>query len=210
MSASSASSATSANAALEWNLAAAPMPGETVIGDRGVVALGHDHVLAAVIDGVGHGADAAAAAHIASYALEHSAAHDIATLVGECHDALGQTRGAAVSLARLDCREHTMTWLGIGNVEARLLRGRRPLPATESLLLHGGIVGHSLPRLAPQTIHLTRGDLLIFATDGIRRDFADFLVPSGSCREIAERVLQQNAVGTDDALVLVARYLGRT
>jgi hypothetical protein len=56
---------------------------------------------------------------------------------------------------------------------------------------------------------LARGDLLIFATDGIRRDFADDLMPTGSCREIADRILQQYAIGTDDALVLVARYLGR-
>jgi negative regulator of sigma-B (phosphoserine phosphatase) len=75
--------------------------------------------------------------------------------------------------------------------------------------LHGGIVGHALPRLAPQTSPVARGDLLIFATDGIRRDFADCLVPSGSCRDIAERVLQQYALGSDDALVVVARYLGR-
>jgi hypothetical protein len=204
----SACSPTSANASLEWDLAAAPMPGETVIGDRGVVAFGHDHVLAAAIDGVGHGADAAAAAHVAAYALEHSAAHDVASIVRECHQALAETRGAAISLAWIDCRQHTMTWLGIGNVEARLLRGPEPLPAIE-LLLHGGIVGHALPRLAPQTSPVARGDLLIFATDGIRRDFADCLVPSGSCRDIAERVLQQYALGSDDALVLVARYLGR-
>jgi hypothetical protein len=206
----SAYSPISANAALEWDLALAPMPGETVIGDRAVVIFGHEYVLAAAIDGVGHGADAAAAAHVASYALEHAAARDIAAIVRECHEALAQTRGAAMSLARVDCREHTITWLGIGNVEARLLRSHQPAPAAESLLLHGGIVGHSLPRLAPQTIRVSRGDLLIFATDGIRRDFADCLVPTGSCREIAERVLQQYGLGSDDALVLVARYLGRT
>jgi hypothetical protein len=194
----SAYSPISANAALEWDLALAPMPGETVIGDRAVVIFGHEYVLAA------------AAAHVASYALEHAAARDIAAIVRECHEALAQTRGAAMSLARVDCREHTITWLGIGNVEARLLRSHQPAPAAESLLLHGGIVGHSLPRLAPQTIRVSRGDLLIFATDGIRRDFADCLVPTGSCREIAERVLQQYGLGSDDALVLVARYLGRT
>jgi hypothetical protein len=51
---------------------------------------------------------------------------------------------------------------------------------------------------------------VLFATDGIRRDFADSLVPSGSCRNIAEHLLQQYRLGSDDALVLVARYLGRT
>jgi hypothetical protein len=50
---------------------------------------------------------------------------------------------------------------------------------------------------------------VIFATDGIRRDFADGLVPSGSCREIADHILKEHTRGSDDALVLVARYLGR-
>lgn len=205
----SAGSATSANPALEWDIAAAPMPGENVIGDRAFVMSAPEHVLAAAIDGLGHGAEAAAAAQVAAYTLQHTAAHDLASMVYECHQALTQTRGAAVSLARIDSREHALTWLGIGNVEARLVRVGGALRTTESLLLRGGIVGHGLPGLAPQTTPLARGDLLIFATDGIRRDFTDSLAPSGSCREIAERILQQYALGTDDALVLVGRYLGR-
>jgi hypothetical protein len=101
-----------------------------------------------------------------------------------------------------------MTWIGIGNVEARLLRGAQPVPVTESLLLHSGIVGHDLPRLSPRTTRVTRGDVLIFATDGVQREFADFLVPSGSCHDLANRILSQHAGASDDALVLVARYLG--
>ena len=205
----SAGSATSATAALEWDLAAAPMPGENVIGDHGLVVFAHEHIWAAAIDGVGHGAEAAAAAHIATYTLQHAAAQDLASMVRECHQALTPTRGAAVSIARVDCRAHALTWLGIGNVEARLVRSRDPLRATESLLLHGGIVGHALPNLAPQTTPIARGDLLIFATDGIRRDFTDSLTPSGSCREIADRILHEFALGSDDALVLVARYLAQ-
>lgn len=200
----------SINAALEWDAAATPIPGEKVLGDRGVVAFAGDRALAAAIDGLGHGAEAAAAAEAAASVLERSTGQDLPATVLECHRALKATRGAALSLATIDMREHTMTWLGVGNVEARLLRGQHPIPVTESLLLHGGIVGHELPHLSAQTTKLARGDVLTFATDGIRRDFADDLVPSGSCREIAERILHQYALGSDDALVLVARYLPRT
>jgi negative regulator of sigma-B (phosphoserine phosphatase) len=98
--------------------------------------------------------------------------------------------------------------LGIGNVETRLLHRTQPIPLVESLVLHPGIVGHDLPHLSAQTIALARGDVLIFATDGIRRTFADTLPPYGSCQEIAGRILQQCAIGSDDALVLVVRYLG--
>jgi hypothetical protein len=195
-------------AALEWSTAASPLPGENTLGDRAVVTFSRDHALAAAIDGLGHGADAANAAEMATTVLERSSAHDVASAIRECHVALRHTRGAALSLASFDCRQGTMMWIGIGNVEARLLRGAQPLPIIESLLLNSGIVGHDLPRLSPRTTPVTRGDVLILATDGIHRDFADFLVPSGSCRELADRILRQHAGGWDDALVLVARYLG--
>ncbi len=200
--------ATDTNGALEWDTATMPMPGESVLGDRAVVCRGARRVLLAAIDGVGHGPEAAAAALIAADSLKASD-QDVAAAALECHRALAQTRGAALSLAMIDCREHTLTWLGIGNVESRLLHGGAPVPVSESLLLHTGVVGHALPRLAPQTLPLAHGDVLIFATDGIRRDFADDLMPRGSCREIADRILHDHGVGSDDALVLVARYLCR-
>jgi serine phosphatase RsbU (regulator of sigma subunit) len=196
-------------AALEWHIAAAPMPGENVLGDHAVVAVADGCAVAAAVDGLGHGAQAAAAAEAAASVLARSAGQNPAAVLLDCHRALHDTRGAALSLASIDLREHKMAWLGVGNVEARLLHGAEPVPPTESLLLHAGIVGHALPRLSTQTMRIVRGDVLIFVTDGIRRDFADSLELSGSSREIAERVLEQGAHGTDDALVLVVRYLAR-
>lgn len=201
---------TNVNAALEWHGAATPIPGERVIGDRAVVVFAEERALVAAVDGLGHGPAAAAAAEAAASVLERSAAQDPAAAVLECHRALHDTRGAALSLASIDLRKHTVRWLGVGNVEARLMRAAEPIPVTESLLLHSGIVGHELPQLSAQTTSIARGDVLIFATDGIQRDFADVLVPSGSCRDIAQRILHQNALGSDDALALVIRYLTRT
>lgn len=200
---------TNVNAALEWDVAATPIPGEKALGDRAVGAFAEERALAAAVDGLGHGVETAAAAQAAASVLERSAGQDPAAAVLACHRALRGTRGAALSLASIDLRKHTMTWLGVGNVEARLLHAAEPIPATESLLLHSGIVGHDLPRLSERTTRIARGDVVIFATDGIRRDFADVLVPSGSCRDIAERILQQQALGSDDALALVVRYLTR-
>lgn len=199
--------ATSINGALQWDVAAVPIPGEQALGDRAVVAFAGERVLVGAIDGLGHGPEAAAAAEAAATVLESCVAQDPAATVGQCHHALRDTRGAALSLAWIDAAKHTMTWLGVGNVEGRLVRAAAPFVATHSLLVHSGIVGHELPDLSAQTTTIARGDLLIFATDGVRRDFADGFVPSGSCGEIAHRILDRDALGTDDALVLVARYL---
>ena len=53
------------------------------------------------------------------------------------------------------------------------------------------------------------GDILIFATDGIRSDFSEGLTGSEVPQRTADRILAQYGKHTDDALVLVARYVGQ-
>jgi hypothetical protein len=52
------------------------------------------------------------------------------------------------------------------------------------------------------------GDLLIFATDGIRSDFTAKINFTESPRRMVERILEQSFRGVDDALVLAIRYAG--
>jgi len=52
------------------------------------------------------------------------------------------------------------------------------------------------------------GDLLIFATDGIREGFAEGLPTDATPQQLADQILARSGKGTDDALVLVARYAG--
>jgi phosphoserine phosphatase RsbX len=197
-------------AMLEWDVAGRPLPGEECSGDGALVVPLPNGALAAAVDGLGHGPDAAAAADAALAALRRRAADDdVVALVEAAHDALGATRGAALSLGALDSERGTMTWLGVGNVEGRLVRGAAPsAAAAETLMLHRGVVGHALPALRPATLPVSRGDVLILATDGVLPAFADDLVPTGTCGEIAARVLARHARETDDAMVLVARCLG--
>ena len=99
-----------------------------------------------------------------------------------------------------------MTWLGVGNVEGRLVRS-------------GDTQVVSLPtrRASPVTSfrdsrrrRWTSGSVTrcFFATDGVAARFAETTRLSGSTRELADRVLAEHAKPTDDALVVVARYLG--
>jgi len=52
------------------------------------------------------------------------------------------------------------------------------------------------------------GDLLIFATDGIREGFAEGLPTDATPQQLADQILARSGKGTDDALVVVARYAG--
>ncbi len=197
------------NPALEWAVAELVQPGQSESGDRHLVVSTIDGGLVAVVDGLGHGAEAASAAKVAVRALERGAERPVAQLFRDCHQSLIGTRGAVISAAKFSIHDETMTWLGVGNVEGLLLRvpasrGRR----TESLLVRGGVVGAHLPPLVSQVVPLRRGDTLIVATDGVRSDFLDASLPYQEPQALADRVLGRFGTQTDDALVLVVRYLG--
>src|SRR5256885_10652057 len=104
-----------------------------------------------------------------------------------------------------------LTWLGVGNVEGLLVYGdgaARSGVRRASLAPRGGIVGSELPRLHPVVLPIAPGDTLFFATDGIREGFAEGLSPEAAPQQLADQILARHGKGTDDALVLVARYLG--
>ncbi len=196
---------------IDWGFATAVRAGEQESGDLHVIKPVGSDVLVAVVDGLGHGAEAAAAARAAVAVLNRHAGDPLPRLVRRCHAALVGTRGVVMSVARFDRAAATMTWLGIGNVEGVLLRADpESRPARATLLTRGGIVGSELPELRAEVLSVAPRDNLIFATDGVETPFADDLPGDASPQELAELILARHGKGTDDALVLVARYAGRS
>jgi len=166
-------------------------------------------VLVAGIDGLGHGDEAARAARTAAGVLRESPSRDLVLLVQRCHAALSSTRGAAISLAFVSPSDRGVTWLGVGNVEGRVLSGDPwAIRPKGSLALGNGVPGHELPPVRAATLELRIGDVLVLATDGVEAVFADSLDISGSPQAISERILADHWRPTDDALVVAVRYLG--
>ena len=104
-----------------------------------------------------------------------------------------------------------MNWAGVGNVSGLLFH-----PAdghhrrAERLLAPAGILGSRLPALRAESLSLATGDLVVLATDGLRQSFVEGIVPT--CRDLqrlAERLILDHATESDDALILLVRYLGR-
>lgn len=196
---------------IDWAVAALTMPGQAVSGDLHLVAPFPGGVLVAVVDGLGHGEDAAAAAQIAVASLKHHAHEPVKSLVERCHLALRSTRGVVMTIASFNVRDATMTWLGVGNVEGALLReaaGTRP--KREVVLLRGGVVGFQLPPLHAKSLPVEPNDVLLLTTDGIRCPPVEEVSLYSRPQEIADHVLSHCLRHNDDALVLVARYLGDT
>ena len=194
---------------IAWGVASRALPGQVVSGDLHLIRPIADGVLAAVVDGLGHGDEASTAAETAIAVLESHAEEPLAALVRRCHEALTQTRGVVMTVATLRSFEDKLAWLGVGNVEAMLLRADRQAKArSDRVLLRSGVVGYQLPALRASTLPLAPDDLLILATDGIDAGFAEGLVRSDSPQQLADRILEHHFKGYDDALVLVVRYLG--
>ena len=185
------------------------MDGQAVSGDLHLVKTFDQRALLAVVDGVGHGKEAMAAARTAVSILEAHAHESAIALIKRCHEALKQTRGAVMTVASLSGMDETITWTGVGNVEGRLVRSEADTShPSESALLRGGLVGLHLPSLHANVVPVAQGDLLVLATDGIHAGFDESIDVCETPQSIANAVLERHFKGTDDALVLVARYLG--
>ncbi len=187
---------------IDWGIAMVPLRGESVSGDSYIIKPFPNGILMAVVDGLGHGYEAAQASKIAIAILDTYASEPVISLVARCHEALRGTRGVVMSIASFNAPDKTMTWLGIGNVEGILLRDT----SRERLLLRGGVLGDQLPKLKESVIRVMQGDTLIFATDGIHSGFDTGINPADKPQQIADRIMEQFSRRTDDALVLVVRY----
>jgi len=196
---------------IDWGVSARAFGGETESGDLHVVADLEGGALVAAIDGLGHGGEAAVAAKVAAAVLRAHADEALIHLVPRCHEELRRTRGVALSLAAFDFESGTMTWLGVGNVEGVLFRADQAArPPRESVLLRGGVVGYQMPSLRATMLPVWPGDTLIFATDGINGRFEQESPLGRDPQDVADDILVRHGKETDDALVLVARYVGRS
>jgi hypothetical protein len=162
------------------------------------------------VDGLGHGAAAETAALRAEEVARRCRGEPLDVLLQLCHRGLADTRGAAITLARIDFETVTLSWIGIGNVTADLFsKGPGGVQIRASALLSGGIVGYRIAHaLATHQVSIVPGDLLVIATDGILEDHVrgiDFAAPAMT---IAEHILGAYSRESDDALVLIARYRG--
>lgn len=194
---------------IECGIAKFVLPGQQESGDQHLVSCWNSDLVIAVVDGLGHGREAADAATAATSALAKRRDGSIISTVEYCHEQLRWTRGVTLSLAFIDVLRAEMRWLGIGNVQGVLLRADlRARPDREVLLLRAGVVGDHLPQMRAAALPISPGDTLMFATDGVRIDFTESLVPLEAPQRAADRILRQFHSGTDDALVFVVRFNG--
>jgi len=185
-----------------WAYRSRPLSPESPSGDAHVAEPFPEGMLLAVIDGLGHGAEAAGASQLAVGVLTARAAANPADLVRDCHAALRGSRGVAMLAVSLSFAEATARWVGIGNVEGWHFTAQTRV----ALISSAGVVGYQISPLHCRQARLAPGDLFALATDGISPAFIDDVRVDGDPDEMANAALTRYARPNDDAHVLIARY----
>jgi hypothetical protein len=196
---------------IEWAMAGRPRPGEYACGDQSLaIGVGGSAALFGLLDGLGHGPSAATAATTGVDVLKGACAERLDVLMQLCHRVLSGTRGAAMTLARIDFEAGRLSWTGVGNVSANLVaKAATGIQVRSSARLTAGIVGYRIPDIAPpQVVPIRTGDLLLIASDGIAENHLDHIDFAATAPQIAAQILEKHAKESDDAMVLAARHRG--
>lgn len=180
--------------------------GQTVCGDACAVWLEVDHIVLAVVDGLGHGPEAASAAQAALRCIGSMRYRSCEDIFTECDKQLYATRGVAMALAIVDPVLHQLTLATVGNIRAVLLTGKRE----RHLGGARGVVGAGFDGLAPERIELVADDTLLLYSDGLDEflPWRDIQLPDFAAPAIAEFALDHWAKDGDDAAMLVYRHAG--
>jgi anti-sigma regulatory factor (Ser/Thr protein kinase) len=189
---------------LEVGALCVPLAGEEACGDGWAMACDRDGATLLGVDGLGHGPEAAKAAYGAIEALERRPASAPADVIHEAHAALRVTRGAALSVARIDYAGDTLRFAGIGNVAGMVVDGdlRRPLVS------HNGIVGNNMRKVQEFTLPAGSGALCVLHSDGLQTQWnlADYPGLQGRAAVLVAGILMRDFRRVrDDAMVLVGR-----
>lgn len=140
-----------------------PVQGEQACGDAWALHRSRDITLVMVADGLGHGADAAAAADEAVTVFQKYAPHSPAELVERIHAALRGTRGAAVAVAEIALGQRMVRFAGVGSISGLILSGT----TCRNMVSHNGTAGGEVRKIQEFSYPWPEGGLLVLHSDGV-------------------------------------------
>jgi hypothetical protein len=157
-----------------------------------------------VVDGLGHGPDAAAAAAAAVSSFIASCGYRLTERLQRVHDGLRSTRGAAAAVAEIDEVRMELGYAGIGNISGRILTTE----TVQRLVSMNGTAGGPARSLREFRHSFPAGSLLVMHSDGIKSRW-DFDQYPGATRKdtaiIAALLFRDHSRGRDDATVVAVR-----
>lgn len=197
--------ADAASASLELGAVCVPLAGETECGDGWSVAQNGQMVAILVVDGLGHGPFAAAAARSAAQAFEEQPFDDPASVVQNLDRRLCGGRGAVGACARLRVSEDKLDYAGVGNISGVIVEPQR----SRGLVSMNGTLGVKSPRSRQFDYDYPADSLVVMHSDGLsaRWQLADYPgLRSRHAAVIAGVLFRDCARKRDDATIVVARH----
>jgi len=183
---------------------AVPVAGETECGDAWAVQITPTGTTVLLVDGLGHGPLAAAAA---GAAVEIFRAHPTAApaeLLTLMHAGMRSTRGAAVAVASTGPAGDGVRYAGVGNLSAVLARTQD----SRSLLSHNGTVGLQARKIQELSYPWPAEAVLVMHSDGLQSHWRLAQSPGLAQRDaalIAGVLYRDFQRGRDDVSVVVQR-----
>ncbi len=177
------------------------MPGECACGDAFLIDRMDHSLLVGVVDGLGHGEQAAEAAHAFTESVGQRPRASLESLMLAAHADIAGTRGAAAALLRINTPRGMIEFTGVGNIHLHAISDVPIRP-----ICVPGIVGHRLRKVRPFEFPLPSACLLAMCSDGIetRFELADYAeLPS---QEIADAILAEHGKNHDDATCVIIRF----
>ena len=176
---------------------------EPYCGDQAGYWQSRGRTILCIVDGLGHGKGAQQVALAALDSVGRHPFEPLPEIFALCDKALRHTRGVAMGMASIDPEAGTLTYAGIGNTRAMIFGER-----ARSMSSHYGIVGGGYRNLVPETVPLEPGRLVVMFTDGLP-EMINLTGYDEALRqdpqELAQRILDDFCLGSDDAAVLVYR-----
>lgn len=167
-----------------------------------------------MVDGTGHGIEAAKAAYAAVDYVGSHVYDSLETIFAGCDKALRPTRGAAMGIAVIDEGLEALLYAGINNVRSMIVsrpNSERMEKEKIELPSNFGIVGGGYRHLRIEKRQLHPGDMVILSTDGIKSGFnlnGYDTAPEADLEQLANSIVQDWGRQTDDCAVIIYRMGG--
>ena len=190
-----------------------PKQGEDANGDAHLVECcrcnaengdvdGGEKMLIAVVDGLGHGKDACIASKTAVDFIKSHKHFTMKEMIKGIHKALLGTRGVVIAISMISqgSREGELSYIGVGNISAQIVRKEMQ---QQHLTSTSGVLGWNLKKVKEFKYDFLSG-WLVMNSDGIGRFNASEYV-SEDLQAMAARILDEHR-RDDDATIVVVRY----
>lgn len=149
----------------EFGALSIPLAGEEVCGDHWAIEEVAGKTLLLVVDGLGHGPQAATAAREAIRVFGEMASLSPSEIILAAHASLRSTRGAALAVVQLDPHRGEAKFAGVGNIAGSILC--QGTDRGTSMVSYNGTVGHTIRKIQEFSYPWLPGSLLIMHSDGL-------------------------------------------